>query len=221
MSPPADNDLTPLTNAEITHLETLLGSPAFKNQAMGLDEIQGFVCAVLSGPVAVKPERWLAAVLGNPEYEDAAQEEKLKSMLLRFHTEILADLEQGESLGLVLNLNDAANAATDGEYDYSAWCQAFLDGVEFSAVAWTDAGDESEVNELLFPISLLAGEIDPKALKQIKPRELKELFEECREDLPMQAIDIYKFFKKLRERPAATVKQPGSGDTKPTKSRLH
>lgn len=221
MSPPADTDLSPLTNAEISHLETLLGSPTFKKQAMGLDEIQGFVCAVISGPTPVKPERWLAAVLGNPEYENAEQEEKLRSMLLRFHAEILADLEQGESLGLVLNLNDAANAAADGEYDYSAWCQAFLDGVEFSAVAWTDAGDESEINELLFPISLLAGEIDPKALKQIKPRELKELFEECREDLPMQAVDIYKYFKKLRERPAVTVKQPGADSAKPAKNKLH
>jgi uncharacterized protein len=227
MTAMTSTDNVPLTNAEISHLETLLASPAFKKQAMGLDEIQGFLCAVICGPEKVKPEQWLPAVLGNPEYESAEQAEALKKLLLRFYAEIVTDLEAGESLGLVLNLTEPANAATDGEYDYGAWCQAFLDGVEFSNSAWIDAGDEAEINELLFSISLLAGEIDPKALKQIKPRELKELLAECREDLPMLAIDIYKYFQSLRGninvRPKVTAKNPGSdaAQTKPTKKNLH
>ena len=212
-----------LTNAEISHLETLLASPAFKKQAMGLDEIQGFLCAVISGPEPVKPAQWLPAVLGNPEYASADQEAAVKDLLLRFHAEIVADLATGESLGLVLNLSDPSDAAAEGEYDYSAWCQAYLDGVESSVVPWTEAGDEAEINELLFAISLLAGEIDPKALKQIKPREMAELLKECREDLPMLAIDIYKYFQSLRTRPKVTAKNPGSAaaQTKPSTKKLH
>ena len=222
---------TPLTNAEISHLESLLATPAFKKQAMGLDEIQGFLCAAISGPQPVKAAQWLPAVLGNPDYTNEEQAEAVKELLLRFYSEIVADLAAGESLGLVLNLADPSNAATEGEYDYSAWCQAYLDGVEFSAVSWTEAGDEEEINELLFPISLLAGEIDPKALKQIKPREMAELLAECREDLPMLAVDIYKYFQSLRERghtrsnerPSVTAKNPGSAEAqaKPAKKKLH
>lgn len=217
----------PLTNAEISHLETLLATPTFKQQAMGLDEIQGFLCAVISGPQPVSAALWLPAVLGNPDYESAEQAQAVKNLLLRFHGEIVADLGAGESLGLVLNLADASDAATEGEYDYSAWCQAYLDGVEFSASPWTGAGDENEINELLFPISLLAGEIDPKALKQIKPREMAELLRECREDLPMLTIDIYKYFQSLRdranERPKVTAKHPGSAAAVPAsgKKKLH
>ena len=218
---------TPLTNAEISHLESLLATPAFKKQAMGLDEIQGFLCAAISGPQPVKSAQWLPAVLGNPEYASEEQAEAVKELLLRFYAEIAADLDVGESLGLVLNLADPSNAATEGEYDYSAWCQAYLDGVEFSTVPWMEAGDEEEINELLFPISLLAGEIDPKALKQIKPREMAELLEECREDLPMLAVDIYKYFQSLRARgnarPSVTAKNPGSAEAeaKPAKKKLH
>jgi uncharacterized protein len=211
---------TPLSNAEISHLETLLASPAFKKQAMGLDEIQGFLCAVISGPQHVAPAQWLPAVLGNPDFESPEQEEALKDLLLRFHAEIQADLAAGESLGLVLNLADPSDAATEGEYDYAAWCQAYLDGVEFSSVAWTDAGDDEEINEYLFSISLLAGEIDPKALKQIKPREMADLLKECREDLPMLAVDIYKYFRALRARPTVTAKHPGS-DAAQGKKKLH
>ena len=217
-APPA-----PLTNAEISHLETLLSTPAFKSQAMGLDEMQGFLCAVISGPQPVAEERWLPAVLGNPEYESEEQERSVKDLLSRFHAEITADLAAGESLGLVLNLTDASNAATEGEYDYGAWCQAFIDGVEFSPAPWIEVGEEDEINELLFPISLLAGEIDPKALKQIKPQEMAALLAECREDLPMLAVDIYNYFQTLRKRPQVTAKNPGSGAAQvtPAKKKLH
>ncbi|MBL0121983.1 MAG: YecA family protein [Betaproteobacteria bacterium] len=214
---------TALTDAEIAHLEFLLATPAFAKQSMGLDEIQGFVCAVISGPVKVKSGQWLPAVLGNPEYESAAQAQEVQNLLLRFHDEIAADLKAGESLGLVLNLAEPAKAGAESEYDYTAWCQAYLDGVESSTVPWVEAGDDEEINDLLFPISLLAGEIDPKALKQVKPREMADLLQECREDLPMLAVDIYKYFQSLRDRPKVTAKHPGSSPMQPgsEKKKLH
>ena len=172
----------PLTNAEISHLETLLASPTFKKQAMGLDEIQGFLCAVLSGPERATPEQWLPAVLGNPEYESADQADALKALLLRFHSEIVADLAAGESLGLVLNLADPSNAAVEGEYDYGAWCQAYLDGVESSVVPWTQAGDENEINELLFHVVF--------AFLQIANGLLNIGFT-CLNNLTLQSFDVY------------------------------
>ena len=214
----------PLTDAEISHLEFLLATPAFAKQSMGLDEIQGFVCAVISGPARATSAQWLPAVLGNPEFESAAQAEEVKALLLRFHDEIEADLKAGESLGLVLNVDEAETAETAenadkagsaNEYDYGAWCQAYIDGVEFSKIPWVEAGDEEEINDLLFPISLLAGEIDPKALKQVKPREMADLLQECREDLPMLAVDIFKYFQSLRDRPKVTAKHPSSEVVQP------
>ncbi len=222
-SPMTDDKSNPLTDAEIAHLEFLLGTPAFAGQSMGLDEIQGFLCAVVSGPARVTSSQWLPAVLGNPAYENAAQEQEVKELILRFHDEITADLKAGESLGLVLDLAEPVGDGEDGGYDYTAWCQAYLDGVESSTLPWVEAGDEEEINDLLFPISLLAGEIDPRALKQVKLREMTDLLQECREDLPLLAVDIYRYFKTLRERPKAQAKRPG---TKPVpaaagKKKLH
>ena len=202
--------ITPLTDAEISHLEFLLATPAFAKHSMGLDEIQGYICALISGPARVSAAQWLPAVLGNPDYENEAQAEEVKALLLRFFDEIAADLKAGESLGLVLNLEDAPEGGGESDYDYAAWCQAYLDGVESSTIAWTDTGDDEEINDLLFPISLLAGEIDPKALRSVKPQEMTALLKECREDLPMLAVEIYQYFQSLRERPKATVTQPGT-----------
>ena len=223
MNPAPSATAQPLTDAEISHLEFLLATPGFAKQSMGLDEIQGYICAIISGPARVSAAQWLPAVLGNPEFESEAQAEEVKALLLRFFDEIAADLKAGESLGLVLNLEDAPEGGGESDYDYAAWCQAYLDGVESSTIAWTDAGDDEEINDLLFPISLLAGEIDPKALRSVKPQEMTALLKECREDLPMLAVEIYQYFQSLRERPKATVKHPGSAATQQVveKKKLH
>ena len=200
---------TPLSNTEIEHLEALLASPIFEKQAMGLDEMQGFLCAVLSGPEPVSANQWLPAVLGNPRYESATQEAEIISLIMRFHQEIATDLAGGESLGLLLQ---RAEGAAENDYDYETWCQSYLDGVEFSTEPWDEVGDDDEVNELLFPIALLAGEIEKQALKKIKPRDMAQLLSECREDLPLITIDIYEYFLKLRGEPV-----PAPGDRKPKK----
>ena len=197
---------TPLNAAEIEHLEEMLASPVFAKQAMGLDEMQGFLAAVISGPELITPSLWMPAVLGNPKYDSPEREREVIELVMRFYNEIAADLVEGESLGLLLQQDEGA---AENDYDYETWCQAYLDGVDFSATPWEEAGDVEEVNEMLFPIALLAGEIEPKILKQIKPRDMAQLLVECREDLPLMVIEIYQYFLALRERPAPKRDQAG------------
>ena len=198
---------TPLNDAEVEQLEDLLASPVFDKQAMGLDEMQGFLAAVISGPEFIAATLWMPAVLGNPKYVSPEQEKNVTDLLTRFYNEIAADLVEGESLGLLL---ERAEGAEESDYDYATWCQAYLDGVDFSATPWEEAGDAEEVNEMLFPIALLAGEIEPKVLKQIKPRDMAQLLVECREDLPLMVIEVYQYFQELRERPAPKRDQAGA-----------
>ncbi|MBL8522446.1 MAG: YecA family protein [Betaproteobacteria bacterium] len=215
---PADS-VVPLTDAEITALETLLATPAFAKQAMGLDEMQGFLCAVISGPEQVPSSRWLPAVLGDPVYESAAQAEEVMSLLMRFYGEIATGLGAGEAPALVLNYDGDGKS---DEYDYATWCLAYLDGVDFATTPWDEVGDADEVNELLFPLSLLAGEIDPKSLKQIKPIEFATLVAECEDDLPLLLVEIYQYF---RSRPAGSGKTrrdaPAVAKVKPGTKKLH
>jgi uncharacterized protein len=198
---------TPLNDQEIEYLEDLLASPVFTKQAMGLDEMQGFLAAVISGPELIAPALWMPAILGNPQYASPEQEMEVTGMITRFYNEIAADLVGGESLGLLLEREEGAE---ESDFDYTTWCQAYLDGVDFSATPWEEAGDAEEVNEMLFPIALLAGEIEPKILKQIKPRDMAQLLVECREDLPLMVIEIYQYFQTLRDRPAPKREPAGA-----------
>jgi len=218
---------TPLSDREISLLETTLATPAFVKQSMGLDEIQGYLAAIICGPERIPVASWMPAVLGNPKFESAEQETEVKELLQRFYAEILADLAGERPVSLVLDYGENTNEKGEQDYDYAAWCEAFLDGVDASPVAWNETlrsdAEEEQLNELLFPISLLAGEIDPKAFKRIKPQELDEVMTECREDLPMLISDIYKFFEAVRNRPKVTRSHPGSDavTAKPGKDKLH
>lgn len=187
---------SPLTDKEISHLEQLLASPVFQKQAMGLDEMQGFLCAVFSAPVTISTSKWMPAVLGNPVFSSEEEEKTFTDLVLRFATDVKDELDGGQSLSLLLNMEDE-----DGEdhYDYETWCQAYLDGVDFSTVAWEEAGDDEEINDLLFSISFLAGEIEPRALRGVKPDDLKQLMIESREDLPLLVVEIYEYFREARE----------------------
>ena len=55
-----------LADNQLDRLETLLDDPSL-TEAMRLDEIQGYLCAALSGPQAIAEDDWLADVLGSEE----------------------------------------------------------------------------------------------------------------------------------------------------------
>ena len=196
---PAD-DMQALSDAELQRLEDLLGSEIFHGDAMALDEVQGFLCAVLSGPELIMPSQWLAAVLGeSPRYESDAQAEETLGLVMRYYNQIAKALNEGEGLDFVLYRPDESS-----EYDYETWCSAYLEGVDFSPVPWEDAGDSDEVEELLFPIVTLAGELPPHTRERLTPDELDELFDACREDLPAVLLDIQRYWQALRDRPSPT-----------------
>jgi uncharacterized protein len=194
---PAD-DPQALSDAELQRLEDLLGSEVFHGDAMALDELQGFLCAVLSGPELIMPSQWLSVALGeSPRYESDAQAQETLDLVMRFFNQLAHSLSEGEGLDFVLYRPDESS-----EYDYETWCRAYLEGVDFSPVAWEDAGDAGEIEELLFPIVTLAGELPAQTRRRLTPEELDELFDACREDLPGVLLDIQRYWLALRERPA-------------------
>ena len=54
----------PLSEEEFNRLEDLLASDIFSGEAMALDELQGFLCAIVSGPELIPPSEWMPAALG-------------------------------------------------------------------------------------------------------------------------------------------------------------
>lgn len=198
---------TPLGDQELKRLETLLGDPMLAN-AMRLDEVQGYLCAALSGPQPLPSEAWLMEVLGSEDAANSAVGRQATDLLQRFAAALEAELARGEVPMLLLYAKDDAA----GPSDYLPWCQAYLHGMDTSPEDWfaflgyaedeeTDEEVEEEMSyldERLFPLLLLTGEAKAAAREHGEEwpdgEEEKTLNEECEASLPQAVTDIYRFW---------------------------
>jgi len=190
---------------ELDRLEALLDSPVFKGEAMWLDELQGFLCAVISAPDTILPSAWLPVALGeNPGYENQQQAEEVLGLIMRFYNDIALTLQQGEGIALQLYHPEGEEV-----YDFQSWCSGYLDGVELSEVDWHEAGDPEEVDELLFPFAVLAEDLDDflrdTGQRAMSEQEKAKLEAACREDIAGAVVRIYRYW--LARRSVKTVRR--------------
>ena len=221
-----------LADSELDRLETLLDDPALE-EAMRLDEIQGYLCAALSGPQAIAEDDWLADVLGSDEAlaSDAGRE---AAVLLRaFATALEAELAAGEPPVLLLYPKDDDE---DAPSDYQPWCQAYLAGVDAADEDWFEYLGESEdgddddedeetreeisyLDERLFPLMVLTGEAESAAREHgdewPEGEERAQVESECEEDLPQAVTDIYRFWMAKRGTPTIRRDAPKVGRNDP------
>ncbi len=204
-----------LDDEELDRLEALLDSPVFKGEAMWLDELQGFLCAVISAPDTILPSAWLPAVLGeNPEYENQQQAEEVLGLVMRFYNDMALTLRQGAGIALQLYHSEG-----EEDYDFQSWCSGYLDGVELSEVNWYEAGDTEEVDELLFPFGVLAGNLDnflhDTGRGAITEKEKAELVAACREDIASAVMRTYHYWAARRSTKTVRREAPKVGRNDP------
>ena len=117
---------------------------------IGVSELDGFLTAVVSGPVTVVPSRWLPAMYGDyePEWEEAADAQAILSLIIRHMNEIaffLAEDPEGfEPLFMESATDDGPVLVVD------EWCEGYLRGVALTADEWSTA--PVEILELLAPM---------------------------------------------------------------------
>jgi len=207
-----------LADEQLDRLESLLDDPALA-EAMRLDEIQGFLCAALSGPQAISEQNWLAELLGSEEALACEAGREAAELLRAFAVVLEAELAAGEPPVLLLYPKDGDE---DSPSDYLPWCQAYLAGVDaaeedwFEALGEEEAEDDEEIrdeitylDERLFPLMVLTGEAEAAAREHgeewPEDEDLDEVNNDCEEDLPQAVTDIYRFW--LAKRGMETIRR--------------
>jgi uncharacterized protein len=149
----------PLTDAEFERLSGVLGR--FDNEhPMNLEQLDGFLAALICGPEIVHPSEYLPVICGDDmvlEDSFGAQSvlQDFLSLVMR-HWNVIADtLHSGDVfLPLLLEDKNGISHATD-------WAKGFLRGMEFHKEQWAALLDDDEHGGLLVPIFALAHEHDP------------------------------------------------------------
>jgi uncharacterized protein len=148
----------PLSEAELDQLSSFLSG--LKNaDALNLEGLDGFLCALIAAPDLVMPSEYLPIIWGGDLADENAlsrleEANAVLQLIMRHWNSIITELEK-TSVYLPL-----VEAADEQGVSGRAWARGFMRGVRMSASAgWTQLfTDEREGSLLTIPI--VAGEVD-------------------------------------------------------------
>ena len=128
----------PLTDAELDHLSEMLGRIG-NNRAMNLEQLDGFLSALICGPELVPPSKYLPMIWGDRTvFEDASSAQEFLSLVMRHWNSIAATLNSGE-VYLPLLLEDESGIAHGND-----WASGFMRGMEFGKDDWALLLDDED-----------------------------------------------------------------------------
>jgi uncharacterized protein len=200
---------TSLTEAEFDRLSSVLERFGGE-RSMNLEQLDGFLAALVCGPDNVLPSEYLQEIWGgNVVLEGilAAQPifEDFLSLLMRHWNTIVDTLRSGD-VYLPLLLPDEHGIAHAND-----WANGFMRGMGLRKADWADLLDDEEHGGWIVPILALAHEHDPDPKMRPYPEPIST---EVREKLIVGAAagvtGIYRYFQAQR-----LLKEPGSGGNDP------
>jgi uncharacterized protein len=183
----------PLTDAEFELLSEILERLGDERR-MNVEQLDGFLAALICGPELVRPSEYLPKILGEEfVFEDTSVLQEFFSLIMR-HWNAIADALNSGEINLPLLLEDE-NRNSHG----NDWANGFLRGMEFGKEDWARLLDDEDEGGSLVPIFALANEHNPDP----KMRPYKDpISTELRETLIASAAAgttrIYRYFKTQR-----------------------
>ena len=149
-----------LTTDEIDELAQFLMSDATPASVMMLDTLHGYLTALAICPGHLPHTPWLSHVWSAegdelPAFENAQQESRIVSLILRMFEDIQADLDDPDELfePLVALVRMEDEAFRDGQ----RWAEGFMEAIAVHRNVWAAFLDSEENQEILEPILRLQG----------------------------------------------------------------
>jgi len=192
-----------LTEEDFDRLSALLDLFGDKN-SMNVEQIDGFLAAVVCGPEVIPQHEYLRAIWG----DDIVNEDVFKSKpllaefisLVKQHHDSIADtLLSGDVVMPVLAKDE------DGITHGNDWAKGFVRGMGLRKEGWAPLLDDEENSGSIVPIFALANELNPDPT--LRPYN-EPISAELREKLIVHAaaavVQIYHYFEAQRLLPELT-----------------
>jgi uncharacterized protein len=193
--------LAPLSDEELDELDSFLLSDATSDETMMLDCLDGYLTAIVSGPVMLKPSEWLPKVWGpttrdEPVFDTLAQAERITGLIMRHLNGIIWSLQHDPDAFEPV-FDTAVYADDPHEYsDGEMWAYGYMTGIEIQRNSWKVFFDEQNSAVVLRPIYLLgAEEITPEEEALSKTPAQRE---ELSNQIPASVAWIYRFWQPYR-----------------------
>jgi uncharacterized protein len=194
--------LPALSAEELDELDEFLLSSLTSDETMMLDTLDGYLTALVVGPVALKPSQWLPAVWGprvsdEPAFESMEQASHILDLILRHMNGIVESLRHDADAHVPI-FDTLVYADDPREYvDGEMWAHGFMTGITLCRKDWQPFFDEPEAAEALRPIYLLGSDdIEPEELALVETPEQRE---EIGKLIPASLAGIYRYWLPSRQ----------------------
>lgn len=191
-------------------LAALLDRHAAEGNTMRLDEVQGFVLALISGSDPINVGTWLPEIFADETLFDDAERDRVANLVGALASTTQAGLQQNRLPELFLYDDE------DGKTDFYTWCNAYLYALDIAPTDWFAAVDDEEFEDLFYPIMALGGVYDENeeqtALFDIGDQERQTL----QSELPHTLLAIYRYWQARLNKPTAFRREsskPGRNKT--------
>lgn len=189
----------PLKESELDRLKALLSQCGGDN-AMSLEELDGFFSALIVGPEMVSPSEYLPEVFGTGTseplpFDDISLANEFLGLTMRLWNSIIAELYSGD-FHVPLLFEDEQGTPQGNE-----WALGFMRGVTIRPGTWDEIFGSEETEAYLFPMLWFVHEHDPDPSLRPPPirREKREELLAC---MSAGLAKAYEYFRPHRERNA-------------------
>lgn len=190
---------TLITEADIERLDDFLLSDASGEEAMMIDELHGFLTAVISGPEMVMPSEFFPEIWHEPEFETMNQAQDISSIVLRLYNDISGSLRTGDFEPLLL---EKPQEHGDPVPIPDGWCAGYIRGMKLRVESWQP--HLSKLSDWFFPISTFGLAHDEEVEEILLPKTLEE-HAALVEKISESAIEIARYFRKHGPSPVRSV----------------
>ncbi len=184
-----------LTDVELDRFAEFLSR---SDQAMNIEEVDGFFAALIAGPEVVLPSEYLPEVFGG-EMADACEFSGLKEaneilgLIMGHWNGIAATLHKGD-VHLPILLEDG-----NGVFPGNDWARGFVRGMDMRSTGWAELLADEEQSGSVFPMLMLYHEHDEDP--ELRPGPIGP---EKREDIIVWmvagVVRAYRYFRAHRQR---------------------
>ena len=155
--------LSPLEENEMDELDRFLLSDATSDETMMLDCLDGYLTAIVIGPVGIKTSEWLPGVWGpsarnEPAFETYEQAQRILDLILLQRNGIVESLQLDPDRFEPVFDNVVYEGDTQEYLDGEMWAHGFMRGIKLREHDWKPLLDDPDNAAVLRPIYLLGAE---------------------------------------------------------------
>ena len=185
-----------INDADLDRLDVLLSTPARAANSLGLDALQGLLCAVVNGPQPVMPSRWIPEALGEENVFPAEEEsDEIFGLLMAFHNDVARQLNAQAGFNFVQYGDEGSE---DARTSIELWCEGYLMGVMLADPSWESQCSPEDLDDLLFPFYALSGQWKEGVIERgeawMSAKEERKMLDAFAEDLANEVLEVRRFW---------------------------